>query len=101
MRFAIAGVCLLLTAGCAGAPVQEMSNARQAVRAAHEALAERRAHDGMTAEDASHSLDEADTLLSQAESAMRSFKFRDARSYAVEARGKALEMLQNLQTTSN
>ena len=91
-RLAILGIVMIAATGCASAPVQEMSNARQAVRAAHE---------GVASKETPASLSEADTLLLRAESSMRVFRFREAREYAVQARGKAIETLQNLQATPN
>ena len=83
-------VCCALTA-CAGAPVQEMSNARQAIRAAREAGAE---------QVASQQLTEARTFLERAEANLQSREYRDARRNAVAARGKAVEALEAAQTTA-
>jgi hypothetical protein len=68
--------------GCAGAPVQEMSNARQAVRAAERAGA------GTAAPEV---LGEARQLLKSAESHLRRGEYRDARDQAELARTKAVE----------
>ncbi len=68
--------------GCAGAPVQEMSNARQAVRAAEHAGA---------AVAAPAILDEAKQLLKSAESHLRRGDYRTARDEAELARTKAVE----------
>jgi hypothetical protein len=68
--------------GCAGAPVQEMSNARQAVRAAE--------HAGATAA-APEVLGEAKQLLKSAESHLRRGDYRSARDEAELARTKAVE----------
>lgn len=70
--------------GCAGAPAQEMSNARQAIKAARDAGAERVAPG---------KLSEAQSLLEQAEASLRKRDYRNARRSAVEARGKATEAL--------
>ncbi|HSD52611.1 MAG TPA: DUF4398 domain-containing protein [Burkholderiales bacterium] len=79
-------LALLLTgvqiAGCVGAPVQEMSDARQAVRAAVRAGAEQHA----PAE-----LAEAQRFLDQAKGHLQHGKYREAREEAVQARDKALE----------
>ena len=100
-RFAIIAACLPVfmmgATGCAGIPVQEMSNARQAVRAAHDAVDDKAIADKRVPA----SLTEADSLLSQAETSMRLRNFREARSYALEARVKALEALQNSQASQN
>ncbi len=76
-------VCGVLTA-CAGAPVQEMSDARQAIRAAHDAGAER---------SAPQPLIEARTYMERAEADLHRRNYRDARRNAVAARGKAAEAL--------
>jgi hypothetical protein len=85
MRFSFAAcllVCSGLLAGCAGAPVQEMSNARQAVRAAEKAGA---------VEVAPAMLDEARQALRAAESHLRQGDYRTARDEAEQARTKAVE----------
>jgi hypothetical protein len=69
-------------AGCAGAPVQEMSNARQAVKAAERAGAATVAPDVMG---------EARLRLKSAESHLRRGEYRDAREEAELARTKAVE----------
>lgn len=68
--------------GCAGAPVQEMSNARQAVKAAERAGA---------ATAAPELMGEARQLLKNAESHLRRGEYRDARDQAELARSKAVE----------
>jgi len=78
--------CLLLSTaalgGCAGAPVQEMSNARQAVKAAERAGA---------AAAAPQLMGEARQLLKSAESHLRHGDYRDARDEAELARTRAVE----------
>lgn len=69
---------------CAGAPVQEMSNARQAIRAARDAGAEKMAP---------QTLSEAEALLNRAEGNLQRRAYRDARRDAIAARGKAVEAL--------
>lgn len=69
---------------CAGAPVQEMSNARQAIKAARDAGAEQVAPD---------TLREAQVLLESAEANLRRGAYKHARRDAVAARGKASEAL--------
>jgi uncharacterized membrane protein len=76
-------LCLGLSA-CAGAPVQEMSNARQAIKAARDAGADRIAPETMI---------EAQNLLEQAEASLQKRSYRDARRAALEARSKASEAL--------
>jgi hypothetical protein len=68
--------------GCAGAPVQEMSNARQAVRAAQRAGAEQHAP---------ALLAEAQQLVDQAKENLQRGEYRVARDQAEQARAKALE----------
>lgn len=76
-------LCLGLTA-CAGAPVQEMSNARQAIKAARDAGADKIVPS---------TLSEAQALLEQAESNLQRRAYRDARRDALAARSKASEAL--------
>jgi len=68
--------------GCVGAPVQEMSNARQAVRAAQRAGADQHAPEILL---------EAQKLLAQASSNLSRGEYRAARDQAEQARAKALE----------
>lgn len=71
-------------AGCTNAPVQEMSNARQAIRAARDAGADRIAP---------QKLSEAQDFLERAEVSLQNRSYRDARRNAVAARGRASEAL--------
>lgn len=83
---------LLLSMGlaaCAGAPVQEMSNARQAIRAAREAGAEQQAPEKLT---------EAESLLDRAEDSLQKRAYRDARRDAIAARKRAAEALDQIQS---
>ncbi|HEY5808282.1 MAG TPA: DUF4398 domain-containing protein [Povalibacter sp.] len=75
--------------GCAGAPAQEMSNARQAIKAARDAGAE---------QVAPQKLSEAQSLLEQAETSLQRGDYRNARRSAVEAKGRATEALSAVQT---
>jgi hypothetical protein len=68
--------------GCAGIPVQEMSNARQAVKAARKAGAEQYAPDVMA---------EAERLLNSATTNLNKGEYRAARDDAEQARAKAME----------
>ncbi len=68
--------------GCAGIPVQEMSNARQAVQAAHKAGADKYAPAEMA---------EADRLLKSAKANLSKGEYRAARDEAELAREKAIE----------
>lgn len=70
--------------GCAGAPVQEMSNARQAIKAARDAGAQ---------QVAPQKLNEAQSLLEQAESSLQKGAYAAARRSAIAARSKAADAL--------
>ena len=83
---------LVTLPGCAGAPVQEMSNARQAIKAAREAGA---------AQIVPETLNEAQTLLERAEMNLQRRSYRDARRDAIAARGKASEALGAVQLSSD
>ena len=89
---AILAVAALALAACAGAPVQEMSNARQAIRAARDAGAERTAP---------QKLNEAEALLIRAEDSLERRAYREARRSAIAARDKAAEALGAAQPGSN
>lgn len=82
------GLLLAILSGtlgaCVNAPVQEMSNARQAIRAARDAGADRVAP---------QKLSEAQALLERAEENLQNRSFRDARRNAVAARGRASEAM--------
>ena len=69
-------------AGCAGAPLQEMSDARQAVRAAERAGAEKHAPAPLA---------EARQLVEQARLNMQKGEYKAAREDAEKAREKASE----------
>jgi Domain of unknown function (DUF4398) len=77
-----------LVACASGPPVQEMSNARQAIKAARDAGAEQAAPQQLT---------EAEALLERAESSLQKRDYRDARRDAIAARGKAAEALDAIQ----
>lgn len=87
-----AAVALILAGGglvgCASAPVQEMSNARQAIKAARDAGAERLAP---------QMLSEAQVLLQQAENSLQKRAYREARRDAIAAHHKAAEALDTVQ----
>ena len=89
---AILAVAAFTLAACAGAPVQEMSNARQAIRAARDAGAERTAP---------QKLNEAEALLIRAEDSLERRAYREARRSAIAARDKAAEALGAAQPGSN
>ena|SRR5438128_11941125 len=75
-------VALLLLAACATPPVQEMSDARQAVDAAIESGATRAAPEKMGS---------AQAALKMAERLLRDHQFKAAKHYAIDAKGKAQE----------
>ena len=68
--------------GCAGAPVQEMSDARQAISSAEKAGAETRA---------ATDLEEARKMLQSADQRLDRGDYKGAREYAVEAKLMATE----------
>ena len=79
---------LLALAGCATAPVQEMSDARQAIAAAEEAGADRLAPEPLAA---------ARQFLADAEQSLKQRSYSVARSRAISAKGKAVEALTDSQ----
>lgn len=76
---------LVLLAGCASAPVQEMSDARQAIQAAEEAGA---------ATLAAQALSDAKRLLTSAERKLQREAYASARLDARESRRRATEALE-------
>ena len=68
--------------GCAGAPVQELSDARQAIRAAEQAGAQQYAPD---------TLAEARQFVERARLGMHKGDYRQARDDAEQARARAME----------
>ncbi len=72
---------LAVISACVSAPVQEMSDARQAIRSAVEAGA--RDH-------APNRLEYARQLLDHAETSLQSGSYFDARRYALDARDEAI-----------
>jgi hypothetical protein len=82
LAMAAALLCVALVSGCAGWPVQEMSNARQAIVAAEKAGAEKYAP---------QTLAEAQRLLASAKSHSNKGDYRTAREEAEQAREKAIE----------
>ena len=80
----------LSAASCVGGPpVQEMSNARQAIRAARDAGA---------AQTSSEAFREAERLMSRAEVQLQRGDYKSARRDAVAARSKAGEALRYAQS---
>jgi hypothetical protein len=84
-------LCLAMLAGCASSPpVQEMSDARQAITAAEEAEA---------ATSAPEMLGEARRFLAQAERALRDESYGSARINAVRAKNRAVAALEIAEAT--
>ena len=83
IRIAIIATAML-AAGCESMPVQEMSDARQAIMAAREAGAE---------EHAAEVLLEAEESLESAEKYLNSRNYGVARREAIEAKTKAIDAL--------
>lgn len=90
LRLALLWALTGLTA-CAGAPVQEMSDARQAIRAAQNAGA---------ADKAPEVFQEAKLLLGTAEQSLRRGAYREARRAAENARDRAAVALAATRTTT-
>ena len=90
-RGAIILLTLLIASCAAGPPVQEMSDARQAIAAAEESDAATLAPD---------ELNEARALLEQAETQLRARYYQMAQDSAVRARNRAVQALQASQAVS-
>lgn len=83
LPFLLVALCAApLLGGCAGMPLQEMSDARQAIRAAERAGAEKHAPE---------LLGEARGLVETARESMHKGEYRTARDDAELARNKAME----------
>ena len=80
----VAIVALLFAAGCESMPVQEMSDARQAITAAKEAGAEEHAAEELLA---------AEESLHNAEQYLSSRNYEVARREALDAKAKAIDAL--------
>ena len=80
----VAIVALLFAAGCESMPVQEMSDARQAITAAKEAGAEEHAAEELLA---------AEESLHSAEKYLSSRNYAVARREALEAKAQAIDAL--------
>ncbi len=72
---------LTVGVGCASAPTQEMSDARQAIQAAQDAGAQRQAADA---------LGSAQSLMGKAEQSIEAGRYEDARADALEAKKSAV-----------
>lgn len=77
-------IACLVFAGCSSAPVQEMSDARQAIMAAEQTGA---------AEHAPEQLNQARNLMARAQQNLKLRSFDTARDEALEAKARATEAL--------
>ena len=84
LRGSLAALLLLLASCGTGPPVQEMSDARQAIAVAREAGASTSARD---------ELSEAERYLDSAEDKLQRRLYQGARQDAMQAKNKALEAL--------
>lgn len=75
-------ILMLALAACATAPVQEMSDARQAIRSAEAVGAAQRSPESLTA---------AQQLLRNAQTYLETGAYDDARRYALDARVQAIK----------
>lgn len=80
-KFKLLPLLLGLLVGCASAPVQEMSDARQAIQAARDAGAERYVPEAFSG---------AERLLNQAEKELELGMYSDAQRTAVAAKETAI-----------
>lgn len=80
----LSGLACLLVVACASAPVQEMSDARQAVAAARNAGAAQRTPD---------QLNTAEQSLREAQEQLQQYRYRDARKRAMAAKEQAVQAL--------
>jgi hypothetical protein len=91
VRRGIPAVLMLLVAACgSGPPVQEMSDARQAIAVAREAGAEERA---------AEQLRDAEALLDRAQQRLSDRAYDEARNNALQAKLKALDALARAEST--
>ena len=91
IRWLIVLFFVTLGVACAPAPVQEMSEARQAIEAARAAGAEQRAVD---------QFEKAQSLLKTAQDMLNDRRFRDARRSAAQARDEAILARETAQQVS-
>lgn len=89
-RYLVAALCLFLFSACASAPVQEMSDARQAIYAAK----------SVPTSNSEPSLLRAEKFLKMAEKALHVGDYRDARENAKLAREHALQAQKALASRS-
>lgn len=79
-KFRVLALAAAFLTACAGAPVQEMSDARQAIQAARQAGAE---------QFSPHALAEAQELMQRAEKQLELGEYSEARESALSAKQKA------------
>jgi uncharacterized protein (UPF0332 family) len=82
LLYCLAGIAALLAVGCTTAPVQEMSDARQAIAAARDADAARRTPELLNS--AEHSLRDAQLQL-------KNYFYTEARKRAIAAKAQAVQ----------
>ena len=82
---AVAGLSILFSACAIKVPVQEMSNARQTLRAAHQVKAQHYAPELFV---------KAENLLKAAENELSEGQYTQARAYAVAAKQEAIRARQ-------
>ena len=78
----MATVWAMTLVGCAAAPIQAMSDARQAIEAAVQSGGDQKA---------AQQMQDARTAMTQAETALKRVQYKRARELAQEARAKAIE----------
>ena len=91
LNFLVLLLCVSLLFACTTAPVQEMSDARQAIQAAQSSVKEGK----------QHNLAKAKQLLDRAEEALQVGEYNEARVNAVAAKEQALQAQQNAQPSTN
>ena len=82
IKLTLLAVAILSLAACATGPVQEMSDARQAIRSAEAAGAGQRSPDTLSA---------AHRLLREAQTRLEAGAYHDARRFALDARDEAIK----------
>ena len=85
-KFTLLAAAVLSLAACATVPVQEMSDARQAIRSAEAVGAARRSPDRLSA---------AQRLLREAQAYLETGAYDQARRYALDARAEAIKAREN------
>jgi hypothetical protein len=91
LRYLITIACVVWLAGCKGPPIQEMSDARQAIAAARAAGAAERSPNELSA---------AQAAIARAEQDIQQQHFTRARFSAQEAKRRAATALANAQNSA-